>query len=175
MEKKLKTHWKKTIDPNWIGTYVLPDGKAINVKLLNVRFEVAKVMGKTENSAVARFEKNKHFDKPMLLNSTNCKRLSKLTNSPYIEDWNNLDITLCQEMDRAIGGGKDWALRISPIKPKSKSIADFTEEKKQLEACKNLEELQKVFLKISVEGRAILMSIKDQMKIKLSKEVKNDN
>lgn len=118
-ETKL-THWKKTIDKDWIGTYILPEGRPINVILERVEYKEVKIKGVKEHSRVAYFSKNAYFDKPMLINPTNCKRIEDLTGTPYIERWSNLNIpvTLCQEMDKAFGGGKDWALRISKTQPK---------------------------------------------------------
>ena len=55
----------------------------------------------------------------MILNKTNLKRLSKITGTNEFESWIDLNITiiLCQEMDKAIGGGQDWALRIKAYNP----------------------------------------------------------
>jgi hypothetical protein len=110
------THWKtKIVDVNWIGTHVLPEGKDLVVEITAVKWdEQAKVMGQMKPSFVAHFGKNQYFDKPMLLNKTNLKRLAKITGTNEFESWGELNITvvLCQEMDKAIGGGKDWALRI---------------------------------------------------------------
>ena len=120
MSEKIKTHWKKTVDKDWIGTYVLPEGKPIVVKLLSVKYEEVKVKGVKGTYKVAYFAANPYFKRPMLLSANiNLKRLEKLTGSPYIEDWAsiNLDVTLQQEMDKAFGGGKDWALRIAPTLP----------------------------------------------------------
>jgi hypothetical protein len=115
MEKEV-THWKqKLTDVNWIGTYILPNGMDIIVKLLRVEWkEDLKVMGQAKKSFVAYFGDNKYFDKPMLLNKTNLSRITKITGTPNPQEWINLnmDVILCQEMDKAIGGGKDWALRI---------------------------------------------------------------
>ena len=110
------THWKtKIIDVNWIGTHVLPEGKDIVVEIQHVKWDdQTKVMGQIKPSFVAYFAKNQWFDKPMLLNKTNLKRIAKITGSNEFEAWNDLkiNVVLCQEMDKAIGGGKDWALRI---------------------------------------------------------------
>jgi len=115
------THWKKKLaDVNWIGTHILPDGKDIIVTLLSVQWmEKLKVMGQNKDSFIASFATNTHFDKPMLLNKTNLKRITKITGTPNIENWTNLNIPviLCQEMDKAIGGGQDWALRIKQYNP----------------------------------------------------------
>lgn len=127
----MKTHWKKTIDKDWIGTYVLPEGNPIDVILTGVKHQQVKIKGNKEWHRVAYFEVNEHFDKPMLLNPTNCLRIEKLTGTPYIEDWGNLNmkVTLCQEMDKAFGGGKDWALRISNVLPKNTNqLTPLTED-----------------------------------------------
>lgn len=115
-----KTHWKKTVDKDWIGCYVLPEEKPINVKLLRVEYKEVKVKGIKDWYKVAYFDKNEWFDKPMLLSANvNLERVEKITGSPYIEDWGeiNIVVTLQQEMDTAFGGGKDWALRIAPELP----------------------------------------------------------
>lgn len=114
-----KTHWRKAVDPNWIGTYVLPSGNPIIVKLKEVKPQTdLKVAGKSKNANVAYFYPNPYFAKPMLLNPTNCKRLGQLTGSNYVEDWKDIDLQLQQELDRMPDGTKDYALRISPAKPK---------------------------------------------------------
>ena len=62
----------------------------------------------------------------MLLNATNCKRLQIRTGSPYIQDWVNLEVTLCQEMDKTVTGGQDWALRIKGEKPQLPFLMENT-------------------------------------------------
>lgn len=115
-----KTHYKKMVDTNWIGTWVLPEGKDINVTLTKVVYvKTNKVMGKVKPGFVAIFAPNPYFDKPMLLNATNQKRVAKLIGSTYVEDWEsvNVDVTLCQEMDKCVTGGQDWALRFKTERP----------------------------------------------------------
>lgn len=140
-----KTHWKKTIDKDWIGCYILPpSGKPdsgepdsnpylpIQVKLLKVELKKVKVKGVMGEYKIAYFAKNEYFDKPMLLSaSANLKRIAKITGSNYIEDWTtiNKDVTLQAEWDKSFGGGKDWALRIVAIKGKpvlSEGTVDWT-------------------------------------------------
>lgn len=118
-----KTPWKKTVDPNYIGTYVLPEDKPINVVILRVEWKNTKVMGQDKKASIAYFAPNPYFDKPMLLNVTNMKRLERITGSKYIEDWLNVSVTLQREMDKTPTGGKDWALRVAPIAPKTAATA----------------------------------------------------
>lgn len=110
-----KTHWKMKMDKDWIGVYVLPEGKPILVTLLGVKWEKVKVKGKMEEHYVARFAPNPYFDKPMLLSANvHFDRLEEWTGSEYYEDYENLNIKviLQREMDKSFGGGKDWALRM---------------------------------------------------------------
>jgi hypothetical protein len=166
----MKTHWKKTVDKDWIGTYVLPNEKPIVVKLLKVLYEEVKVKGVKGKYKVAYFEKNEHFDKPMLLSANkNLERLSHLVGSPYIEDWANINmyVTLQQEMDKSFGGGKDWALRIAPNPPQIKTIKDYPKEEKLLNESKDLKELQERYLSLSRELQQLFVSKKDELKTKL--------
>ena len=51
-----KTHWKKTLDKDWIGTYILPDEKPIRVTLSHVKEEDIK------NVKVVKGDKTKTDD-----------------------------------------------------------------------------------------------------------------
>jgi len=102
-----------------IGCEVLPSGKDINVVIDRIAWvEKEQINGEIKPAWIAYFKQNPYFTLPMVLNATNKKRLARLAGTPYLETVKNLPVTLCQEMDKAIGGGKDWALRISQIAPK---------------------------------------------------------
>lgn len=124
-----KTPWRKTVDPNFIGTYILPNDQPISAVITKVEWKMIKVMGQNKKQAIATFAPNPHFDKPMLLNVTNMKRLERLTESKYIEDWINVPVTLQREMDKTPTGGQDWALRVSVIKPKVNAQGKATKPK----------------------------------------------
>ena len=101
-----------------IGVECLPNGKDITVTIERISFVENEVINGDKQSAwVCYFKTNEYFKLPMVLNATNKKRLAKLGGTPYLETIKDLTVTLTQEMDKAIGGGKDWALRISNIKP----------------------------------------------------------
>lgn len=171
MTEKVKTHWKKTVDKDWIGTYILPDSKPIIVKLISVKYEEVKVKGVKGLYKVAYFAKNDYFDRPMLLSANkNLERLTKLTGTPYIEDWVSLDIwvTLQQEMDKSFGGGKDWALRIAPQAPQVKTTSDYPAEDKALRDCKDLQELQTAYLALPKNMQSLFKGVKDELKTELS-------
>lgn len=161
-------HWRKNLDPNWIGTYVLPDGKPIEAVITSVKFcKGLKVAGKTKDGYVAYFAPNQHFDKPMLLNPTNLKRLTLLTGSPMFESWVNVPVFLTQEMSKMPDGTQDNALRIGFNSPTLKAL-NYLTESAMLRECKTLADLQTVYKGFTPAEQAGTVNVKDEMKVKLT-------
>lgn len=118
-EQELK-HYRYGGKLTHIGCEVLPSGRDIIVTIDRIAWvEKEQVNGENKPSWVAYFKPNPYFTLPMILNATNKKRLARLSGTPYLETVKNLTVTLTQEMDKAIGGGRDFALRIAPIAPKT--------------------------------------------------------
>ena len=112
------THWKKLTNPNYLGAYSLEDGKDIILTIKKVSKEpVIGADGKSEDCIVCYFAENV---KPMILNSTNCKTISKVTGTPYIEEWAGNRIQIGIERVKAFGDVVD-ALRVKKNKPKQTS------------------------------------------------------
>lgn len=135
----IKTHWKKLTHPNYIGAYELMQGEKnieLNVKIESVKREmVTGADGKEEECTVMKIPPNK----PMILNATNQKILTKALNSPFIEDWSGKTVTLYVQKVKAFGDTVD-ALRIREKPPEIK-LPDFSKQSKQwipsVEAIKN--------------------------------------
>lgn len=90
-EKKL-THWKQLVNPNYLGVYSLPNGKDIILTIDKVVRElVTSEGGKKEECTVIHF---KEKQKPMILNRTNSKMITKLYGTPYIEEWSGHKIKI---------------------------------------------------------------------------------
>ena len=109
-----KTHWKKLQHPDYIGAYELMDGganKELNVKIGKVSREmITGADGKKEECTIMTIPPHK----PMILNVTNQKALTKAIGSPFIEDWTDKVITLYVAKVRAFGETVD-ALRIRDV------------------------------------------------------------
>lgn len=104
-----KTHWKRLINPAYLGAYSLPPGRDMTVRIVSVGLEQVKgVDGKVEECTVARL----HNEKPFILNRTNSKSIAKLY-GPYIEDWAGKDITLFATKTK-VGGEVVECLRVRP-------------------------------------------------------------
>ena len=111
-----QTHWKKLTNPDYLGAYSIEDGKDLILTVKKVVQEpVTGPDGKKEDCVVCYWEENQ---KPMILNVTNCKTISKLANSPYIEQWAGQRLQIGVERVKAFGDVVD-ALRVRKTKPKA--------------------------------------------------------
>lgn len=104
-------HWKQIIEGKYIGAYCL-DGKDLIVIIESIGKEEVKTE-QTKDCLVAHLK----GQKPMIINSTNCKVLTKLFDSPNVEDWINKPFTVFPTKVRAFGETVE-ALRIRPTLPK---------------------------------------------------------
>jgi len=110
-----KTHWKKLSNPDYLGAYALEPGKDMIVTIRTVGEErVTGTDGKKEDCIVAHFAEP--GVKPMILNATNCKTISKIYGTPYIEDWRGCAIQLYVAEVQAFGDTVE-ALRVRKYKP----------------------------------------------------------
>lgn len=114
------THWKKLTNPDYLGAYALEPGHDLIVTIASVANEtVTGTDGKKETCMVMRFRENV---KPMVLNATNSKTITKLLKTPYIEYWAGRKIQIfVQEGVKAFGETVD-ALRIRPYLPVEKEL-----------------------------------------------------
>jgi len=110
-----QTHWRKFHETDYIGAYSLQDAGVTEIQatILSVKAEPVKgADDKSEDCIVAKLKDNK----PMILNVTNCKAISKVSGSPFIEEWSGLNITIFIAKVKAFGEVMD-ALRIKPTAP----------------------------------------------------------
>lgn len=116
-----KTHWKRLINPDYIGAYAIPEGEDLTVKIDFVQVEeVTGSQGKKDVCSVMHLV----GEKPMILNVTNSKTIAKLY-GPYIEDWRGKLITLYASTTRLAGETVE-CLRIRPqvAERKARPITD---------------------------------------------------
>lgn len=116
-----KTHWKRLINPDYIGAYSLEEGQDLSVVIESVcRDVVTGTGGKKEESTIAYLK----GQKPFILNNTNSKSIAKLY-GPYIEDWSGKPITLFASTTKLAGDTVE-CLRIRPVvaKRQKQGISD---------------------------------------------------
>lgn len=114
-----KTHYRKLINPDYLGAYAIEDGADLIVTIASIGQEnVIGVGGKKEVCPVMRFKEDV---KPMIVNSTNFKSLRKLFGSPYVEDWYDKRIALYADRNVRFGGEIVEGLRIRPQPPEEET------------------------------------------------------
>ena len=115
-----ETHWKKLINPDYLGAYSLDPGKDMILTIKQVRKEmITGTDGKKEECIVCYWQEDQ---KPMILNVTNCKMIAKLLKTPYIEHWAGHRIQIGAEIVSAFGE-KVEALRVRKALPEEVKVA----------------------------------------------------
>ena len=111
-----RTHWKQLQNNDWIGAYALQDGQDLTLTIDKAMQEqVTGNNGKREMCLTVHWLERDY--KPMVVNRTNAKTITKVTGSPYIEDWHGKQITLYVDTTR-LGSDIVECLRIRPYAPK---------------------------------------------------------
>jgi hypothetical protein len=118
-----KTHWRRIIESEYLAGADLDDGQG-NHKPIIVTIQQAKKedvlepgTNKKEQCLVIYFREQ---IKPMIVNVTNSKAISKVAKSDYIEDWAGVRIKIGTEKVKAFGEIWD-ALRVSTVPPQASS------------------------------------------------------
>lgn len=108
IDTAVKTHWKKLKNPDYLGSYDFQPGEERVVTVKHVVVEAVKTAEGTGDCVVVHFMENY---KPMIMNTTNGKTLSKLFETPYIEEWKGRSFKLVVKPIKAFGEIVD-ALRV---------------------------------------------------------------
>lgn len=107
------THWKKLTNPDYIGAYSLQPGEEKTVEIVSVGKRMVKGTDGKESECIVADLKG---EKPFILNKTNCKTLTKLFKTPFIENWKGKRVIVYAAKVKAFGEEVD-ALRIRPTEP----------------------------------------------------------
>lgn len=113
------THWKKLTNPDYLGAYSIEDGRDLVLTIGSVGVEkVVGADGKKEDCVVCHWQEPQ---KPMILNATNMKMITKLLGTPFIEEWAGHKIQIGVEKVKAFGDVVD-ALRVRKQLPRVETI-----------------------------------------------------
>lgn len=111
-----KTHWKKLVNPDYLGSYSFQPGQEMILTIKEIKREkVIGSGGKKQDCTVAYFVEPV---KKMIINRLNSKVITKIYATPYIEDWSGKKIQVFVALVDAFGEMVD-ALRIRPYVPGS--------------------------------------------------------
>ena len=114
MSGKLTGDYRKYMDKNYLGSWDIPEGEDLILTISNVEQDDVKNERGSERKLTLHFAEDY---KPLIMNATNCDRITKAYGSPKVEDWVGKRIALTTEKVPAFGSVKD-AVRIRPYPPR---------------------------------------------------------
>ena len=113
-----ETHWKKLINPDYLGAYSLEAGNDMILTIKSVKREmITGTGGKKEECPVCHWQENQ---KPMILNVTNMKSIAKMY-GPYIENWAGKRVQIYASTTK-FGGDTVECLRVRKDPPEEVQI-----------------------------------------------------
>ena len=114
MSGKLTGDYRKYMDKNYLGSWDIPEGEDLILTISNAEQDDVKNERGSERKLTIHFAEDY---KPLIMNATNCDRITKAYGSPKVEDWVGKRIALTTEKVPAFGSVKD-AVRIRPYPPR---------------------------------------------------------
>ena len=114
MSSKLTGDYRKYMDKNFLGSWDIPDGEDLILTIETVERNEVKNDRGSEQKLTLHFAEDY---KPLIMNATNCDRITQAYGSPKVEDWVGKRIALTTEKVPAFGSVKD-AVRIRPYPPR---------------------------------------------------------
>jgi hypothetical protein len=138
MTNETKTHFRKAFDSPYLSSADIVEPTVLTVKCVRLEPDRTKKTKDVFNTAyfVEREIRAGEALKPMILNATNSKTMKGLTGSAFIDDWNNVRITIY--VDGSVRFGKETVegLRISPHAPEERRKTLTPQAVKQWNAAK---------------------------------------
>ena len=130
------THWKKQFNYDYLGSQDIEEGKELTLTLKETKKqEVIGGDGKKTMCFVAHFKENY---KPMILNRTNCKAITRAFKTPYSNEWKDRRITIFVLKDVKAFGELVDALRVKNTDPDDTTLEEikklFDKHKKEMPA-----------------------------------------
>lgn len=130
-----KTHWREFHPTEYIGSHNFEPNEEKILTIQRAAHErVNDGKGKVEDCLVVHW---KEKEKPMIVNVTNSKAISKVANSPYIEEWTGTKVTLFT-MEVSAFGEMVEAVRVRQTAPKITKPALTPESDKWEKAVKSV-------------------------------------
>jgi hypothetical protein len=119
-----KTHYRKAFDSPYLSSADIVEPTVLTVS--HVTLEIDRTKKTKDYFNTAHFVENELRPgeklKPMILNATNSKTMKMLSNSAFIEDWQNIRVTVYVDHNVQLRKETVDGLRISPHAPEKKIL-----------------------------------------------------
>lgn len=119
-----KTHYRKAFDSPYLSSADIVEPTLLTVSHVSLekdRTKKTQDMFNTAHFAEKELRPGEKL-KPMILNASNSKTMKALANSPFIDDWRGIKITVYVDHNIRFGRETVEGLRISPHAPEKKSL-----------------------------------------------------
>lgn len=111
---ELTGDYRKFMDKNYLGAWDIPEDEDLILTIKKVDQDEVKNERGTQEKLTVHFVEDY---KPLIMNPTNCDRITQAYGSPKVETWPGKRIALTTELVNAFGQMKP-AVRIRPYPPK---------------------------------------------------------
>ncbi len=149
---KIKTHYRKAFNSPYLSSADIVEPTLLTIKCVLLEPDKTKKTRDKFNTAyftALEIRKGEPL-KPMILNATNSKMMKSLTNSAFIDDWNNVLVSVYVDHNVRMMGETMEGLRIN-FPPAKKSLqAGTTQFNNAVEAYKRDGSLDAVKSRVDV-------------------------
>lgn len=167
METQTLTHWKKVMNPKYLGSWSIQPGTEMIATIKEIKPEIiVGEGGKKDGRNVAYFHE---AIKPMVLNATNSKTIARLAGSPAVEKWLNMRIQIyVTTIIDKISKEEIETLRIRDVAPRAE--VDNSAAIATIQGCMSLADLQTTYtgLPKSASHDPAVIAAKDKRKGELA-------
>ena len=117
MKNEVSGHWKKLVsDPKYLGAADLEGMPEIAGTISGTAKEMVQNASGRVEKTVLHFEENM---KPLVLNATNSKIITKLAGTPMVEGWKGIKIQLYFDPKVKFAGDMVGGVRVRPYPPRA--------------------------------------------------------
>jgi len=111
-----KTHYREAFDSPYLSSADITGPTVLTIKRVRLESDQTKKTKDLFNTAhfVEKEIRPGETLKPMILNAGNSRTMKKITGSPFIEDWNNVPVTIYVDPAVRFGNSTVEGLRIKP-------------------------------------------------------------
>lgn len=119
-----KTHFRKAFDSPYLSSADIVEPTVLTVHHVALELDRTKKTKDRFNTAhfVEKELRQGEPLKPMILNASNSKTMKGLTNSPFLDDWRDIRITVYVDHNVKFGKETVEGLRISPHAPERRAL-----------------------------------------------------
>lgn len=120
MSNENKTHYRKAFNSPYLSSADIVEPTILTIKHVRLEKDLTKKTKDFFNTAyfVEDHIRDGEKLKPMILNATNSRTVKCLVNSPFIDDWSNIPVTVYVDSKVRMMGEYVDGLRISLEKPR---------------------------------------------------------